>query len=220
MTLGEKLKMLRASRGLSQEQLAAELDVSRQAISKWECGDSTPDLDKLRTICTYFGVTTDYLIWEHEEDVPQTAASKQDVNVCGRNGIFGDVLLFAGLAALWAGLRISFTSDAALHIVLAVAVISATILSTTVWKQRGRATTLLIAATGAVLAVSRLAAMLAYLADLWSGSRSYADGGDWPIVWESAGNWLQSDLPYYLFYLVLIVGGLLLARRLKKRGEA
>ena len=86
--------------------------------------------------------------------------------------------------------------------------------------QRGRATTLLIAATGAVLAVSRLAAMLAYLADLWSGSRSYADGGDWPIVWESAGNWLQSDLPYYLFYLVLIVGGLLLARRLKKRGEA
>ena len=152
MTLGEKLKMLRASRGLSQEQLAAELDVSRQAISKWECGDSTPDLDKLRTICTYFGVTTDYLIWEHEEDVPQTAASKQDVNVCGRNGIFGDVLLLvlllAGLAALWAGLRISFTSDAALHIVLAVAVISATILSTTVWKQRGRATTLLIAATG------------------------------------------------------------------------
>lgn len=46
------------------------------------------------------------------------------------------------------------------------------------------------------------------------------DGGDWPIVWESAGNWLQSDLPYYLFYLVLIVGGLLLARQLKKRGEA
>ena len=44
MALGEKLKMLRASRGLSQEQLAAELDVSRQAISKWECGDSTPDL--------------------------------------------------------------------------------------------------------------------------------------------------------------------------------
>ena len=224
MTLGEKLKMLRASRGLSQEQLAAELDVSRQAISKWECGDSTPDLDKLRAICTYFGVTTDYLIWERSEDAPQAAEQKQGGDTRGRNGIFGDVLLLvlllAGLAALWAGLRISFTSDAALHIVLAVAVISATILSTTVWKQRGRATTLLIAATGAVLAVSRLAAMLAYLADLWSGSRSYADGGDWPIVWESAGIWLRHDWPYYLFYLVLIVGGLLLARRLKKRGEA
>ena len=73
MTLGEKLQMLRRSRGLSQEQLAAELDVSRQAISKWECGDSTPDLDKLRAICTYFGVTTDYLIWERSEDAPQAA---------------------------------------------------------------------------------------------------------------------------------------------------
>ena len=99
MTLGEKLQLLRRSRGLSQERLAAELDVSRQAISKWECGDSTPDLDKLRAICTYFAVTTDYLIWENEEDTPQTAASKQDVNVRGRNGTFGDVLLSVLLLA-------------------------------------------------------------------------------------------------------------------------
>ena len=75
MTLGEKLQLLRRSRGLSQEQLAAELDVSRQAISKWECGDSTPDLDKLRAICTYFGVTTDYLIWENEEDIASGSAT-------------------------------------------------------------------------------------------------------------------------------------------------
>ena len=100
------------------------------------------------------------------------------------------------------------------------AVIAAGILSTTVWKQRGRVIALLIAATGAVLALSRLAAMLAYLTDLWSTSRLYADGGDWPIVWESAGTWLRHDWPYYLFYLVLIVGGLLLARQLKKGGEA
>ena len=73
MGLGEKLQLLRKSRGLSQEQLAAELDVSRQAVSKWECGDSTPDLDKLRAICTFFGVTADYLIWENKEDVPRAA---------------------------------------------------------------------------------------------------------------------------------------------------
>ena len=64
MTLGEKLKMLRASRGLSQEQLAAELDVSRQAISKWECGDSTPDLDKLRTICTFLTLTNSFKLFD------------------------------------------------------------------------------------------------------------------------------------------------------------
>lgn len=224
MTLGEKLKMLRASRGLSQEQLAAELDVSRQAISKWECGDSTPDLDKLRAICTYFGVTTGYLIWERSEDTPKAAVLEKECAARGRNEIFSDalllVLLLAGLAALWSSLRLGFASRAALHIVLAVAVISAAILSTTVWKQRGRATTLLIAATGAVLAVSRLAAMLAYLADLWSGSRLYADGGDWLIVWESAGTWLRHDWPYYLFYLALIAGGFLLMRRLKKKEKA
>ena len=224
MTLGEKLQLLRRSRGLSQEQLAAELDVSRQAISKWECGDSTPDLDKLRTICTYFGVTTDYLIWENEEDTPKAAVPEKERASRGRNEVFSNVLLsvllLAGIAALWGSLRISFTRGAVVHIILAVAAIAAAILSMTAWKQRGRVIAPLIAATGAVLALSRLAAMLAYLTDLWSTSRLYADGGDWPIVWESAGIWLRHDWPYYLFYLVLIVGGLLLARRLKKRGEA
>ena len=205
MTLGEKLKMLRASRGLSQEQLAAELNVSRQAVSKWECGDAAPDLDKLRAICTYFAVTTDYLIWGNEEDTPKAAVPEKERALRGRNEVFSDVLLLvlllAGIAALWNSLRLGFASRAALHIVLAVAAIAAAILSTTIWKQRGRVIALLIAATGAVLALSRLAAMLAYLTVLWSGSRLYAGGGDWPIVWESAGIWLRHDWPYYLFYL-------------------
>ena len=75
MTLGERIAYYRKKAGYSQEGLAERLGVSRQAISKWECGDSTPDLDKLRTICTYFGVTTDYLIWENEEDVPTGGAN-------------------------------------------------------------------------------------------------------------------------------------------------
>ena len=224
MTMGEKLQLLRKSRGLSQEQLAAELDVSRQAISKWECGDSTPDLDKLRAICTYFGVTTDHLIWENEEDAPKAAVPAKERAARGRNEVFSNALLsallLAGIAALWSSLRISFANDAMVHIILAVAAIAAAILSMTAWKQRGRVIAPLIAATGAVLALSRLAAMLVYLVDLWSGSRSYADGGDWPIVWESAGTWLRHDWPYYLFYLALIAGGFWLARRLKKKEKA
>lgn len=221
MTLGEKLKTLRASRGLSQEQLAAELNVSRQAVSKWECGDAAPDLDKLRAICAYFGVTTDYLIWENEEDAPKAAVPEKERASRGRNEVFSNVLLLvlllAGIAALWSSLRISFTRDAVVHIILAVAAIAAAILSMTAWKQRGRVIAPLIAATGAVLALSRLAAMLVYLADLWSGSRVYADGGDWPIVWESTGTWLRHDWPYYLFYLALIAGGIFLVRRLKRK---
>ena len=224
MTMGEKLQLLRKSRGLSQEQLAAELDVSRQAISKWECGDSTPDLDKLRAICTYFGVTTDHLIWENQEDAPKAAVPAKERAARGRNEVFSNALLsallLAGIAALWSSLRISFTRGAVVHIILAVAAIAAAILSMTAWKQRGRVIAPLIAATGAVLALSRLAAMLVYLVDLWSGSRSYADGGDWPIVWESAGTWLRHDWPYYLFYLALIAGGFWLARRLKKKEKA
>ena len=224
MTMGEKLQLLRKSRGLSQEQLAAELDVSRQAISKWECGDSTPDLDKLRAICAYFGVTTDHLIWENEEDAPKAAVPAKERAARGRNEVFSNALLsallLAGIAALWGSLRISFANDAMVHIILAVAAIAAAILSMTAWKQRGRVIAPLIAATGAVLALSRLAAMLVYLVDLWSGSRSYADGGDWPIVWESAGTWLRHDWPYYLFYLALIAGGFWLARRLKKKEKA
>lgn len=224
MTLGEKLKTLRASRGLSQEQLAAELNVSRQAVSKWECGDAAPDLDKLRAICAYFGVTTDYLIWENEEDAPKAAVPEKERASRGRNEVFSNVLLLvlllAGIAALWGSLRISFTRDAVVHIILAVAAIAAAILSMTAWKQRGRVIAPLIAATGAVLALSRLAAMLVYLADLWSGSRVYADGGDWPIVWESTGTWLRHDWPYYLFYLALIAGGIFLVRRLKRKEKA
>ena len=224
MTLGEKLKTLRASRGLSQEQLAAELNVSRQAVSKWECGDAAPDLDKLRAICAYFGVTTDHLIWENEEDAPKAAVPEKERASRGRNEVFSNVLLsvllLAGIAALWGSLRISFTRGAVVHIILAAAAIAAAILSMTAWKQRGRVIAPLIAATGAVLALSRLAAMLVYLADLWSGSRVYADGGDWPIVWESTGTWLRHDWPYYLFYLALIAGGIFLARRLKRKEKA
>lgn len=67
MTLGEKIQLLRKEKNLSQEELAAKLEVSRQAISKWELGDSVPDIDKIITISDFFAVTTDYLLKESTE---------------------------------------------------------------------------------------------------------------------------------------------------------
>ena len=158
MTLGQRISLYRKKLNISQEELGARLGVSRQAVSKWECGDAAPDLDKLRAICTYFAVTTDYLIWENEEDTPKAAVPEKERAVRGRNEVFSDalllVLLLAGIAALWNSLRLGFASRAALHIVLAVAAIAAAILSTTIWKQRGRVIALLIAATGTGLALS------------------------------------------------------------------
>lgn len=55
MALPEKLYTLRKKSGLSQEQLAEALNVSRQAISKWEGGSATPESDKLLALSNYFG---------------------------------------------------------------------------------------------------------------------------------------------------------------------
>ncbi|MDE7389956.1 MAG: helix-turn-helix domain-containing protein [Lachnospiraceae bacterium] len=62
MTLGEKIQMLRNKEGLSQEQLAEHLAVSRQAVSKWELGQSTPDLDYVVQLGELFNVSLDYLV--------------------------------------------------------------------------------------------------------------------------------------------------------------
>ena len=62
MELGEKLQELRKSRGLTQEELAEALYVSRTAVSKWESGRGYPSIDSLKEISSYFGVTLDELL--------------------------------------------------------------------------------------------------------------------------------------------------------------
>lgn len=62
MALPEKLYTLRKKSGLSQEQLAEALNVSRQAISKWEGGSAMPESDKLLALSNYFGISLDYLL--------------------------------------------------------------------------------------------------------------------------------------------------------------
>lgn len=62
MTLGEKIQKLRKQRGLSQEALAEKVTVTRQTISKWELGQSTPDLDFIAQLSDIFNVSSDYLI--------------------------------------------------------------------------------------------------------------------------------------------------------------
>ena len=64
MKLSEKILELRKRRGLSQEALAELLGVSRQAISKWENGDATPEIFKIRLIADTFDVTSDWLLSE------------------------------------------------------------------------------------------------------------------------------------------------------------
>ena len=73
MTFSEKLVGLRRKAGLSQEELASRLEVSRQAVSKWESGQTLPDLERAAALSRLFGVSLDYLLKEELEapEAPQ-----------------------------------------------------------------------------------------------------------------------------------------------------
>lgn len=62
MSLAERILALRKARNLSQEELAEQIGVSRQAVGKWESGQSQPDLDKVIALSEFFGVSCDYLL--------------------------------------------------------------------------------------------------------------------------------------------------------------
>ena len=62
MTIADRIQSLRKAKGMSQEELADKVGVSRQAVSKWESEQATPDLDKVVIMSDIFEVTTDYLL--------------------------------------------------------------------------------------------------------------------------------------------------------------
>ena len=62
MTIGEKILQLRVAKGISQEQLAEEISVSRQSVSKWEMDQALPQIDKVLQLCKLFNVSTDELL--------------------------------------------------------------------------------------------------------------------------------------------------------------
>lgn len=74
MTLGEKLQKLRKARGLTQEELAEKVGVSRQSLSKWESDGALPDTANIILLADLFGVSTDYLLREAPPEEASPAA--------------------------------------------------------------------------------------------------------------------------------------------------
>lgn len=70
MTLGESIYYYRKRSGMSQEALAERVGVSRQAVSRWELGDTTPEVGKLMALAEAFGITTDQLLSGKEPEEP------------------------------------------------------------------------------------------------------------------------------------------------------
>ncbi len=81
MTLAEKILSLRTERGMSQDDLAEKLEVSRQSVSKWETAQSTPDLDKIIKLADLFGVSVDQLVRDGERPQPPEPSPPQTVYV-------------------------------------------------------------------------------------------------------------------------------------------
>ena len=78
MNIGNNIAVLRKKKGITQEELANELGVSAQAVSKWENNSSCPDVSLLTKIADYFGVSVDALLRAQEDDIVDLAEEKED----------------------------------------------------------------------------------------------------------------------------------------------
>ena len=94
-TLADRIQQLRREHGLSQEQLAEKLNVSRQAVSKWESAQAQPELDKILALSELFCVTTDYLLKGSRGTPPEARSAP----ACRPDAVFASRVLY--LAALF-----------------------------------------------------------------------------------------------------------------------
>ena len=79
MNIADRIQSLRKIKGVFQEELADKIGVTRQAVSKWESEQSTPDIEKVILLSDYFDVTTDYLLKGIESVENQKIKKKQSV---------------------------------------------------------------------------------------------------------------------------------------------
>lgn len=93
MNMAERIQHLRKSKGISQEELADKVAVSRQAVSKWESEQSRPDIEKVILLSDFFDVTTDYLL-KGIEPISGNTTEKSDARIFS---LVGSVFNFIGL---------------------------------------------------------------------------------------------------------------------------
>ena len=80
MKLEEKILKLRKEAGLSQEEFGDKINVSRQAVSKWENGETKPDIEKIKLISELFNVSYNYLLDDNENEKSTIDSTKKKTN--------------------------------------------------------------------------------------------------------------------------------------------
>ena len=120
MNMADRIQYLRKSKGFSQEELADKVGVSRQAVSKWESEQSTPEIEKIIIMSELFEVTTDYIL-----------KGIEPVNMTNKKTIYflylGFAVIFATIAGIWSFTANRFRIDECYFIVAAGAVIGCAI---------------------------------------------------------------------------------------------
>lgn len=104
MNIADRIQYLRKQKGYSQEELSDKVGVSRQAVSKWESEQSTPDLEKVIAMSELFEVTTDYILKGIE---PVSTTNRKTVKTL----YLGFVLIFATIAGIWSFAANRFNYD-------------------------------------------------------------------------------------------------------------
>lgn len=104
MTFGGKLLRLRRARNWTQEELAGQIDVTRQALSKWESDSALPDTKNVVALAKLFGVTTDYLFRDDEGAESETLSRDEETRgeSIVKSNALGLILLALGFAGLFA----------------------------------------------------------------------------------------------------------------------
>ena len=116
VNMADRIQNLRKTKGISQEELAEKVGVSRQAVSKWESEQSTPDVEKIIIMSEIFEVTTDYILKGTE---PVNANNKKTISTL----YLGFAVVFAVAAGMWAFTANRFQISESLLITIAGAAI-------------------------------------------------------------------------------------------------
>lgn len=99
MNVADRIQNLRKQKGISQEELADRIGVSRQTVSKWESEQSTPDMDKIILLSDFFEVTTDYLLKGIEKESDNV--KKTDARIFSVAGIAIGLIGIIAAVSIW-----------------------------------------------------------------------------------------------------------------------
>lgn len=164
MIIADKISGLRKKRGISQEELAEQMNVSRQSVSKWESGSSVPDLNKIIQLARIFGVSTDFLLLDELEDESFGEGPKTDdittISIENANEFIEDRRAFGKKIAL--GVVLFILSPISLFIALGWSEKPGSNLSEDMGTIYGLIPTLIIVAIGVLIVITASGHMKKY----------------------------------------------------------